>query len=47
MRDGRSILYITNGFPYPLTSGYLRHYHLIGQLAAARVPGHPAVGRRP
>jgi glycosyltransferase involved in cell wall biosynthesis len=31
--DGPSILYITNGFPYPLTSGYLRHYHLIGQLA--------------
>lgn len=30
---GPSILYITNGFPYPLTSGYLRHYHLIGQLA--------------
>ena len=31
--DGPSILYVTNGFPYPLTSGYLRHYHLIGQLA--------------
>src|SRR5436309_5832241 len=28
------ILYITNGFPYPLTSGYLRHYHLIQGLAA-------------
>lgn len=27
------ILYVTNGFPFPLTSGYLRHYHLIGQLA--------------
>jgi polysaccharide biosynthesis protein PslH len=27
------ILYITNGFPYPLTSGYLRHYHLIRRLA--------------
>ena len=34
-RPSRRILYITNGFPYPLTSGYLRHYHLIGQLAAA------------
>ena len=28
------ILYITNGFPYPLTSGYLRHYHLIRGLSA-------------
>jgi hypothetical protein len=27
------ILYITNGFPYPLTSGYLRHYFLIRELA--------------
>ena len=27
------ILYITNGFPYPLTSGYLRHYHLIRGLS--------------
>jgi glycosyltransferase involved in cell wall biosynthesis len=27
------ILYVTNGFPYPLTSGYLRHYHLLRQLA--------------
>jgi polysaccharide biosynthesis protein PslH len=27
------ILYITNGFPFPLTSGYLRHYHLIRRLA--------------
>ena len=27
------ILYLTNGFPYPLTSGYLRHYHLIKALA--------------
>ena len=28
------VLYLTNGFPYPLTSGYLRHYHLIRELAA-------------
>ena len=28
------ILYITNGFPYPLTSGYLRHYFLIRDLSA-------------
>jgi len=27
------LLYITNGFPYPLTSGYLRHYHFIRGLA--------------
>jgi len=27
------ILYVTNGFPYPLTSGYLRHYFLIRELA--------------
>jgi polysaccharide biosynthesis protein PslH len=27
------VLYITNGFPYPLTSGYLRHYHLIRRLS--------------
>lgn len=27
------ILYLTNGFPYPLTSGYLRHYYLIRELA--------------
>lgn len=39
-RPGRRILYITNGFPYPLTSGYLRHYFLIGELAAA---GHQVV----
>ncbi len=32
---GPRILYITNGFPYPLTSGYLRHYFLIGHLTAA------------
>ncbi len=28
------VLYLTNGFPYPLTSGYLRHFHLIRELAA-------------
>jgi polysaccharide biosynthesis protein PslH len=28
------ILYVTNSFPYPLTSGYLRHYHLLAGLAA-------------
>jgi glycosyltransferase involved in cell wall biosynthesis len=27
------LLYITNAFPYPLTSGYLRHYFLIKELA--------------
>lgn len=27
------ILYLTNGFPYPLTSGYLRHYYLIRELS--------------
>ncbi|MFQ5737378.1 MAG: glycosyltransferase [Acidobacteriota bacterium] len=27
------ILYLSNGFPYPLTSGYLRHYFLIKELA--------------
>lgn len=27
------LLYITNAFPYPLTSGHLRHYHLIRTLA--------------
>jgi hypothetical protein len=27
------ILYLTNGFPYPLTSGYLRHYFLIRGLS--------------
>lgn len=26
------ILYVTNGFPFPLTSGYLRHYHLVREL---------------
>lgn len=29
------VLYVTSGFPYPLTSGYLRHYHLAGALARA------------
>lgn len=29
------VLYVTNGFPYPLTSGYLRHYFLIRALARA------------
>lgn len=28
------ILYITGGFPFPLTSGFLRHYHLIRELSA-------------
>jgi len=27
------ILYLTNGFPYPLMSGYLRHYFLIKELS--------------
>jgi glycosyltransferase involved in cell wall biosynthesis len=27
------ILFITDGFPFPLTSGYLRHYHLIRVLS--------------
>jgi glycosyltransferase involved in cell wall biosynthesis len=27
------ILYIASGFPYPLTSGYLRHYHFIKGLS--------------
>ena len=43
------ILYLTDGFPYPLTSGRLRHYHFIRQLSArhaisllSTVPtGHP------
>jgi len=35
MADAKRILYVTNGFPYPLTSGYLRHYFLIGELANA------------
>jgi len=32
---GSDILYIANGFPYPLTSGFLRHYFLIGHLTGA------------
>lgn len=27
------VLYLTNGFPFPLISGYLRHYHFIRELA--------------
>jgi glycosyltransferase involved in cell wall biosynthesis len=38
--DGPVVLYITNGFPFPLTSGYLRHYFLIGELARA---GHRVI----
>ncbi len=30
---GMRIIYLTNGFPYPLTSGYLRHYFLIRELS--------------
>lgn len=30
---GLRILYLVNGFPWPLTSGYLRHYFLIRELA--------------
>jgi glycosyltransferase involved in cell wall biosynthesis len=26
------LLYVTNGFPFPLTTGYLRHYHLLHHL---------------
>lgn len=32
-RRSLRILYVTNGFPFPLTSGLLRHYHLIRRLA--------------
>ena len=28
------LLYVTNGFPWPFTSGYLRHYFLIRELSA-------------
>ena len=28
-----NLVYVTSGFPYPLTSGYLRHYHLLARLA--------------
>ena len=31
--DGLRILYLANGFPWPLTSGYLRHYFMIRELA--------------
>ena len=27
------LLWLTNGFPYPLTSGYLRHYFLLRELS--------------
>src|SRR2546426_175224 len=41
------ILYLTNGFPYPLTSGYLRHYFFIRGLSSAhRVTLLSLVGRR-
>ena len=30
---GLRILYLANGFPWPLTSGYLRHYFMIRELA--------------
>ena len=32
-RDGLRLLYVVNGFPWPLTSGYLRHFHFIRELA--------------
>ena len=32
--DGLRILLLVNSFPWPLTSGYLRHYHLIRELSA-------------
>ena len=49
MPDGKRILYVTNGFPWPLTSGYLRHYHFIKALGerhavtllSLRGPTHP------
>jgi sugar transferase (PEP-CTERM/EpsH1 system associated) len=31
------ILYVTPGFPYPLTSGFLRQYHFIRELSARHV----------
>jgi glycosyltransferase involved in cell wall biosynthesis len=32
--EGRTrILYLTAGFPFPLSSGYLRHFHLLRELA--------------
>lgn len=33
-RTGPRVLYLVNGFPWPLTSGYLRHYHMIRELSA-------------
>lgn len=36
------IVYVTNGFPYPLTSGYLRHYHLIRGLSRRHAGAAPA-----
>lgn len=27
------LVYVTSGFPFPLTSGFLRHYHLLARLA--------------
>jgi glycosyltransferase involved in cell wall biosynthesis len=30
---GLRVLYLVNGFPWPLTSGYLRHYFLIQELS--------------
>jgi polysaccharide biosynthesis protein PslH len=30
---GLRILYVTDGFPYPLTSGLLRHYHFVRELS--------------
>lgn len=32
-RTGPRVLYLVNGFPWPLTSGYLRHYHMIRELS--------------
>ncbi len=32
MADGLRVLYLVNGFPWPLTSGYLRHYFMIREL---------------
>lgn len=31
--DRLRVLYVTNGFPYPLTSGLLRHYYLLREIA--------------
>ena len=33
IRDRMRILYVTNDVPWPLTSGYLRHFHFIRALA--------------